>query len=553
MSAINRNRQRFALRIVFILALAMIASDLDAQSKDFDFNKDIRPILSDTCFKCHGPDEHERYADLRLDTQAGLDEAAGILGADDVEDSEFLRRIFSDDPDELMPPPDSGRSLSEKQKDLLSRWIAAGAKWEQHWSFVQPEKPSVPQREADVEWCSNEIDAFVMTKLNELKLEPNPIADRSTLIRRVSLDLTGLPPSSEIRARYLNSESLRWYEELVSELMGSPHYGEHMGRYWLDAARYADTHGLHLDNYREMWLYRDWVIDAFNNNQPYDEFVIEQLAGDLLVNPTDSQLIATGFNRAHVTTNEGGSIKEEVLVRNVVDRVSTTGTVFLGLTIACAQCHDHKYDPISQRDFYSMYAFFNSLEANPMDGNQKAHAPVLRLFSDQQKSEMASINLKIGELKKQIDEKIAGFTYEEPTDVNKDVGETEDGPEEVIWVDDMLPVGVKKSGAWKTATAEAVKPKFGSNAYVIQNDQFEQYVITESKNPLRFEKQDRLFAYVYLDPKNPPQQIMLQFNDGGLEHRAYWGENLITFGTDNTPSRLRLGDLPEAGEWVKLE
>ena len=514
-----------------------------------DFNRDIRPILSDNCYKCHGPDPHDRHADLRLDTKQGLDDATGILAAGEPDDSEFLMRVFSNDEADVMPPPESGRQLNNKQKELLKNWIAEGANWENHWSFEPAHKSPPPA--SDDSWVANEIDSFVLNRLNTAGIIPNDVADRRTLIRRVCLDLTGLPPSSDLLKRFVKTKSARWYEDLVELLFQSPQYGEHMARFWLDAARYADTHGLHLDNYREMWLYRDWVVDAFNQNLPYSDFLLEQLAGDLLESPTESQLIATGFNRAHVTTNEGGSITEEVLVRNVVDRVATTGTVFLGLTIGCAQCHDHKYDPITQKDFYSMYAFFNSLDANPMDGNAQAHAPILRYFDEEQKSEMASLRLQKSKTNSEIDKLLGGFKYVEP--MKKDEFKSTESPaSDYVWFDDELPKS-ERTVEWKSISNDAIQPKSGKKSFVIETSEFKQSVLEGINNPLRIASDDKLFFNVYLDPKTPPQQIMIQFNDGNWEHRAYWGENVITFGTDGTTSRLRKGDLPKAGEWVRLE
>ena len=534
----------------FVLVLGTIKGAIAVDSNEsLDFNRDVRPILSDTCYKCHGPDPHDRYADLRLDTKQGILDASELLSPGDTEHSELLSRVFSDDEDEVMPPPSSGRNLTAEQKEILKRWVAEGANWENHWSFVPPIETAVPKLDDD--WASNEIDSFVLKRLNEIELRPNDAADRLTLIRRLCLDLTGLPPTPAQLEKFASSRSARWYEELVESLFQSPHYGEHMARFWLDAARYADTHGLHLDNYREMWLYRDWVVDAFNNNLPYNDFVLEQLAGDLLENPTDSQLIATGFNRAHVTTNEGGSISEEVLVRNVVDRVSTTGTVFMGLTVGCAQCHDHKYDPISQKDFYSLYAFFNSLDANPMDGNRKDHAPILRYFDDDQKAELAQLRELEGSLESEIKKLLASFQYKEPDGMVEKV-DSEKKKIDYFWFDDEIPAAKTKTD-WISIEAEKFKPFSGTSSFQLETDSFRQAVLQGSEHLLRIGPDDVLFFHVYLDPESPPRQIMVQFNNGSWEHRAFWGEDLIDFGTVDTPGRLRKGELPEVGKWLRLE
>ncbi|MEQ8839118.1 MAG: DUF1549 and DUF1553 domain-containing protein, partial [Lacipirellulaceae bacterium] len=288
-----------------------------------------------------------------------------------------------------------------EQLETLRRWIAEGASWEPHWSLIPPSRPEPPSVQTS-NWVRNEIDHFILARLEAEELKPAEPADRETLLRRVTFDLTGLPPTLQEIDAFVKDDSPDAYEKVVDRLLASPQYGEHMARFWLDAARYGDTHGLHLDNYREMWLYRDWVIDAFNRNLPFDQFAIEQLAGDLLENPTQDQLIATGFNRCHVTTNEGGSIKEEVHIRNVIDRVDTFSTVFLGLTMGCTRCHDHKYDPLTQHDYYSMSAYFNSLESGIMDGNQKVFGPHVKSPSEEQKEKLAALKTENIELKQKF-------------------------------------------------------------------------------------------------------------------------------------------------------
>ena len=372
-----------------------------ANEEAVTFNRDIRPILSDKCFACHGPDEESRAGGFRLDLRdTAIEEADSGLTPilpGDPNGSELMRRIRSEDEYERMPPPESHKTLSEKEIDILKRWISEGAEWENHWSLNLPESVDPPQSSFAVE-NTGAIDRFILKKLEEEGLEPGAGADRVTLIRRVSFDLTGLPPALEDVDAFLADDQPGAYERLVDQILASERYGEHMARYWLDAARYGDTHGLHLDNYREMWPYRDWVVSAFNKNMPFDQFVLEQLAGDLLPEPTVEQLVASGFNRCHVTTNEGGSIAEEVYVRNVVDRVDTFGTVFLGMTVGCSRCHDHKYDPITMRDYYSLFAYFNSLDGNAMDQNRKDPAPALRVPTVQQRDQLAGLKKRISEL-----------------------------------------------------------------------------------------------------------------------------------------------------------
>lgn len=371
-----------------------------------EFARDIRPILSENCFKCHGPDENTREAGLRLDTRDGattrLDSGNIAVVANHPVESKLIERVTASDPDVIMPPPSTGKTLAPRQIEMLKQWIEQGAEWKGHWSFHRAERPAVPAVKA-WPWPRNPIDHFILERLEDEGLLPSPPADKENLIRRVTLDLTGLPPTIEEVDAFLADKSPDAYEKVVDRLLASPRYGEHLARFWLDAARYGDTHGLHLDNERVIWPYRDWVINAYNQNMPFDQFTIEQLAGDLLPNPTLSQRVATGFNRCNVTTSEGGSIDEEYYVRYAVDRVETTSTVFMGLTLGCAVCHDHKYDPISQKEFYQLFAFFNSLTEKAMDGNAKAPPPVIRVPSAEQSEALARVQARIAEAQAQLD------------------------------------------------------------------------------------------------------------------------------------------------------
>ncbi len=380
------------------------------------YNRDIKPILTDNCYACHGPDPASRKAGLRLDTRDGLFEStpkrgpAVISGKPD--ESEFWKRLIATSDDDVMPPPKSHKVLKPEQKELLKRWIAEGAVWQPHWSFIRPERPEVPRPSSPgvAARIRNPIDAFLFARLDSKGLTPAPEADRRTLLRRLSLDLTGLPPSpAEVEAFVADSEPDA-YDRWVSRLLDSPRWGEHRARYWLDAARYADTHGLHFDNYREMWPYRDWVIRAFNANQPFDRFTLEQFAGDLLLSPTDDQLVATGFHRCNPTTNEGGTIEEENKVNYANDRVTTTSWVWLGLTANCAACHDHKFDPITTRDFYSMAAFFRNTTQGGFDGNVKdgANASMTVVEDTQDRVRWGTLPSEITAAKTSVDEKRKG-------------------------------------------------------------------------------------------------------------------------------------------------
>lgn len=334
--------------------------------REIEFNRDIRPILSDNCFQCHGPDSKARQGELRLDREedavAARKDGPAIVRGKPAE-SELVRRITHADGTQRMPPADSGKKLSAEQIELLRRWVEQGAKWQAHWSFIPPQRPSLPEV-SDSQWLRSGLDAFVLNRLDREGLKHSSESPKATLLRRVTLDLTGLPPTpAEVKA-FLADDSPDAYEQAVDRLLASPRYGERMAVRWLDAARYADTNGYQTDAERVMWRWRDWVIEAFNQDMPFDQFTIEQLAGDLLDKPTLDQRIATGFNRNHRGNAEGGIIPEEYAVEYVVDRVETTSTVWLGLTLGCARCHDHKFDPFKQKEFYSLYAFFNSVPEN---------------------------------------------------------------------------------------------------------------------------------------------------------------------------------------------
>jgi hypothetical protein len=362
------------------LSLSVVATAAPpARSGDeVNFNRDIRPLLSDRCYRCHGPDPNHRQADLRLDVATAAHERA--VTADPTLASELVARITSDDPELKMPPADSGKTLSAQEIALLERWIEQGAKYEAHWSF-QPARTVDPPEPMGIlqDWVRNPIDAFIVDRLLQAGLAPSQAADRTALIRRVTLDLTGLPPTPEEVDAFVNDTSPHAYEKVVDRLLASPRYGERMAQEWLDAARYADTMGYQADWERYQWRWRSWVIDAYNRNLPFDQFTIEQLAGDLLPHPTTEQLIATGFNRNHRINDESGIIPAEYLVEYIVDRVETTSATWMGLTLGCARCHDHKYDPFSQHDFYRLFAFFNRVPEKGKEGRQGYADPYLRV------------------------------------------------------------------------------------------------------------------------------------------------------------------------------
>ncbi|QDT97726.1 Planctomycete cytochrome C [Gimesia aquarii] len=392
--------------IIFLMSLLMtfFIGMSPTTGAEIDFNRDVRPILSDLCFQCHGPDKSQRKAELRLDLKSGLfgtDAESGVIISGKPEESELFSRLITSDPDLQMPPPQSEKQITAAQIATIKQWITSGAPWQNHWAFIPPRRPEVPQvKQSNL--VRNPIDAFILDRLEKEGLTPSAEAEKTTLIRRLSLDLTGLPPTLAQQQKFLNDQSSTAYESLVNRLLKSPHYGERMAMEWLDAARYADTSGYQTDGERHMWRWREWVIEAFNSNLPFDQFTVEQLAGDLLPNPTLNQRIATGFNRNHRANSEGGIIFDEYLLEYAVDRVETTGTVWLGLTIGCARCHEHKYDPISQKDFYQLIAFFNNIPERGRVIKYGNAAPFVKAPTQKQQQKLAHYDNEIKQLEEYL-------------------------------------------------------------------------------------------------------------------------------------------------------
>jgi hypothetical protein len=426
---------------------------------------------------------------------------------------------------------------------------------QKHWSFepaVRPELPAVKKNG----WARNEVDYFILAALESKGLEPAPEAPAEALARRVTLDLTGLPPSPREVDAFLADHGPNAYERLVDRLLESPRYGEQMARHWLDVARYGDTHGMHIDNERAIWAYRDWVVSAFNRNLAFDQFTTWQLAGDLLPNPSREQLVASGFNRCNLSTSEGGAIDEEFQVRYAVDRVATTSTTWLGLTMGCAACHDHKFDPISQKEFYQMCAIFNNISENAMDGNALLPPPSLPLPSPEQQKQSEELAARASELEKAIEQTVAGLAYTDPASLTN---APKPAAKETAWVEDDFPpeanvtVGSGNEPAKWVTKAQA--PVFSGERAIEQAGKgLHQVFFSKCAKPLAIGAGDRLFAYVYLDPKDPPRAVMLQYHTDDWRNRANWGDaDAIPFGAKNTTEKVQIGELPPTGKWVRLE
>jgi hypothetical protein len=393
-------RTGIVIPLLSTLAWAIAGVRAVADSPDrVRFGRDILPILSENCFKCHGPDEKARKAKLRLDVR---ESAMKVIEPGKSDESEIIRRVFSSDPQERMPPRKAHRTLTAEQKGLLKRWVDQGALWGKHWAYETATRPDLPKVK-NLAWPRNGIDFFILSRLEKEGMKPSPEASRETLIRRLTLDLTGLPPTLKEIDDFLADRSPEAYERVVDRLLASTHYGERMAMDWLDDARYADTNGYQNDFARTMWPWRDWVIGAFNRNVPFDQFVMEQIAGDLMPNATLQQKIASGFNRNNRTVTEAGSIDDEWRVENNVDRVETTATVFLGLTMGCARCHDHKYDPVSQKEFYEFFAYFNSINEQGVYTEQRGNVPPLvKVPAPENEKRLQQFDLTIAEAEKAV-------------------------------------------------------------------------------------------------------------------------------------------------------
>lgn len=520
------------------------------EGKPLTFNHDIRPILSDKCFACHGFDSKHREAELRLDVEDGafrVKDGVTPIVPGNLEKSEVWQRIIATDKDDVMPPPKSHKTLTAAERETIKRWIEQGAKYQKHWAFEAPAKPAVPGASGSV--GAGAIDAFLAARLASEGLAFSPEADRPTLIRRVAFTLTGLPPTvAEVEA-FEKDQAPDAYEKMVDRYLASPRYGEEMARHWLDVARYGDTHGLHLDNERSMWPYRDWVVKAFNTNLPFDQFTTWQIGGDLLPNPTPDQMTATGFSRCNVTTSEGGAIDEEYRHLYAQDRTSTLITTFMGLTGGCATCHDHKYDPLTTKEYYSIYSLFFQAEDPPMDGNVINTRPVEKLPTPQQQAALDAAAKAEAEAAKALDAAAARAEYEDPASTT---GEAQ--RRTVVIFDDVFPPGAEVRNTSRNPSHWELKPKYGapSGQRVLRqaNGSFFEDTINSKLRPITLGENPVVDIWVRLEPLSAPSSVAIMLED----RRVYWGgqdaEN--DYDARKAGKVLHAGALPTPGVWTKL-
>jgi len=551
-------------RFPLLLLFCSLTATLKAED-GIEYNRDIRPILSDKCFACHGPDNNTREAKLRLDVRADALAAEAFIPGD-ADKSELIFRIFSNEEDDVMPPPEENRQLTAAERELLKRWIEQGAEYQEHWSFLPVERPSI----AGAIDGPAAIDHFVDQRLAEEKLERSPGANAVTLARRLNFDLTGLPPVSGDVAR-LRQHGIEAY---VDALLASPHFGERMAIEWLDAVRYADSVGYHGAQEREASPFRDYVIDSFNANKPFDQFTIEQIAGDLLPDATLWQKVAAGYNRLNQISREGGIQDAEYLAKYQAERVRTTTSAWMGVTLACAECHDHKFDPFSAKDFYSFAAFFaDILEKGAWNGDgsfqedESQYAgdgivfdtigPKLEVPTAEESERIQHLNHSLNEQREQLQKttpeleaRAAGWAANQRVILNSDA------PRDFVYLSEKGDKNEVGTRGWTFVDAAGGKVHRGSVARQQKADGLIQHLADASKKPLELIEGDVFFTYVWLDPDNPPTQVMLQFNPDGKDwsHRAYWGADDIPFGkgADGEAHRKR-GALPKVGEWVRLE
>jgi len=552
-------------RLPALLAIGLVPVFLSAGDEEISFNRDIRPILSDNCFACHGPDPNTREADLRLDVRENALSMEAIVPGD-RKASELYWRITSDERIEVMPPPESHKSLTETERKLLTRWIEQGAEYEAHWAYLPVERPDGTNGLAGPEV----IDHLVKDQLDAEGLQMSAPAEEVTLLRRLHFDITGLPPAPEDLATFRRIGRAAY----VDRLLASPHFGERMAIEWLDAVRYADTVGYHGDQEIEVSAFRDWVIEAFNRNQPFDRFTIEQIAGDLLPDATLDQKVAASYHRLGQSSEEGGIQNAEYQAKYQAERVRTTATAWLGATLACAECHDHKFDPYTTRDFYEFAAFFaDILEKGAWTGDGSyqedvqpyeeagiafgERGPELSVPTAEDQAKIERIESRLAEAKRERDRPdpaLDGAARDWAAETRRAIAE--DRPADYVYLEERGGKNGVETKGWKFVDEKKGQVRRGAVARVQESEKLVQHIGRARKNPIEVSDGDVLFAYAWLDPENPPRQVMLQFHhhEGGWQHRAWWGEDVIPYGKGSDgPAHRRRGHLPATGEWVRLE
>ena len=543
------------LRPTTVLLLASILPRSHAADEKLSFNEHVRPILSQNCFACHGTDAAHRKAGLRLDEpESAYAERKGVraIVPGNVEASEIWQRIISPHEDEVMPPPDAHKvPLTPVQRDVIKRWIEQGATYQRHWSFEPIARSAPPAAKPGLE---HPIDRFIAERLAPRGLALSAEAPREALVRRATLDLTGLPPTPTEVDAFVNDRSPDAYARLLDRLLASPRFGENLSRHWLDAVRYADNHGLHLDNVRTIWPYRDWVVNAFNRNLPFDQFTIEQLAGDLLPNPRIDQLVATGYNRNILSTSEGGSIEEEAEARNTADRVDTTAAVWLGLTASCASCHDHKFDPFTTKDYYSLGAFFKGLADRCWDGNVRIAAPIAIIAPDEEKQRY--IDNLVAESAR-LEAKLRARSAELEAAGRKVIKPGKDPVTyEVVFAEDSdLPtaetvLAPPSPGEWRGGAGVPVAG--GRRALRLEGDTGRPFIFTAGDVTLTVRNEATAFVHYHGDPARPPRAVSLEFLSEEKTRRMIWGD-LSAFGAEEAKDALHAGPLPTPGAYGRLE
>lgn len=515
----------------------------DGDTPALGFNRDVRPLLSNHCFECHGPDEAERKAELRLDQEEGL---ARVVAAGDPSASELVRRIMSPDADERMPPADFRHELDERERDVLLRWVKEGAAYEEHWAYEHPERSPLPEGGGDP------IDRLLQEELDRAGLEPAPQADAQTLIRRLSLDLTGLPPTPERVEAFVGDDAGDAWARLVDELLDSPAHAERLTQHWLDLVRYADTVGYHGDQQWTVWPYRDWVLRSFAENRPFDEFTVHQLAGDLLPGAGLDEQVAATYCRLNMVTFEGGSQAKEFLAKYAADRVRTTSTVWLGSTVGCAECHDHKFDPFSTRDFYRLAAYFADIsEVGVYQRFQDGYVPPqLAVPTAEEAAELAALDGSIAAQQGALD--AAAVDLGEERRAWEAEVRAGGGRGDATWVDDHQSNGGETQGTWSFVDEPH---RSGERSRRQQGGGIVQHFFFKADRKVTVQEGDRFFAWILVDPAAPPETVMIQLHAGNWEHRMYWGADKISFGGigQDAVGHRHGGPLPAAGEWFRLE